>query len=103
VDAPSTRCPNPVRLHRTLRIHEVDLHRRLGCRRYEECLERSAKHQWLSFTCVRCFAFRPRLEEADTWSLEEALRYLAAGRGNRIYPNVEWWLAVQCAPDRTQL
>ena len=97
------RRPHPVRLHRTLRLHEVDVHRRLSCTRYLECLDQAARGQWLSFTCVRCFAFRPRFEERIDWPIEEALRYLAEGRGNRVFPSAEAWLACHVSPDRTQL
>jgi hypothetical protein len=76
-----------VRLHRSLRLHEVDVHRRVGCGSYAGCLDRASRSAWLSFTCVRCFA----------------LRYLAAGRGNRMFPSTELWLAFHRAPDRTQL
>jgi hypothetical protein len=104
VDSFATRRPHPVRLHRTLRLHEVDLHRRIGCLHYEGCLKRAAQHTWLSFTCVRCFAFRPREVEPDgSWSLEDSIRYLAAGLANRAFSSVELWLETQPSPGRTQL
>ena len=96
--------PHPVRLRRTLRLHEVDTHRRIGCAHYEECLRRSAQHTWLSFTCVRCFAFRPRYAELDEpWSFSDSVRFLAGGLGNRPFPRVEYWLATQPGRDRAQV
>lgn len=103
MDGAAPRRPHPVRLRRTLRLHEVDAHRRVGCGRYPECLERAARRAWLSFTCVRCFAFRPQFDESPQWTLQDALEHLAAGLGNRAYPGVEWWLASRPAPERTQL
>ncbi len=102
MDEPSLRRPNPVRLHRTLRVHEVDLHRRVGCRRYEECLDRSARLCWLSFTCVRCVAFRPRRHAAD-WTVDDLVRHLADGRANRMFQEIDDWLARHRAEDRTQV
>ena len=99
-----SRRPHPVRLRRTLRLHEVDAHRRIGCLHYEGCLRRAVQHTWLSFTCVRCFAFHPRYLEPDgSWSFEDSIRYLAAGLANKAFPNVERWLETQPAHDRTQV
>jgi hypothetical protein len=98
------RRPNPVRLQRTLRLHEVDFHRRVGCRHYLYCLDRAARRTWLSFTCVRCFAFRPRFSETpDDWLVEDALRFIAAGRANRIFPSTEVYLAFRRMPERAQI
>jgi hypothetical protein len=91
--------PHPVRLLRSLRIEEVDAHRRAGCRHYLDCLDRSARQGWLSFTCVRCFAFRPLSDDGGDWSLADALAFLSAGRGNRTFPSVEWYLATRPSPD----
>lgn len=103
MDEPLLRRPNPVRLLRTLRVHEVDLHRRIGCRRYEECLDRSVRQCWLSFTCVRCFAFRPRRHTDPDWSLDDLARWLADGRANRMFHEIDEWLARHRAEDRTQV
>lgn len=103
MDELSLRRPNPVRLYRTLRVHEVDVHRRIGCRRYEECLDRAVRLSWLSFTCVRCFAFRPRRLASEDWTLQDLARWLAEGRANRMFQDIEEWLARHRAEDRAQV
>jgi len=103
VDEPSLRRPNPVRLYRTLRVHEVDLHRRIACRRYDECLDRSVRSCWLSFTCVRCFAFRPRRLDTVDWTLDDLAHWLAEGRANRMFQDIDAWLVRRRAGDRSQV
>jgi hypothetical protein len=105
VDESAPARPNPVRLLRTLRPNEVDVHRRAACRHYRQCLDRAARLTWLSFTCVRCFAFRPvHASRPDRdYELGEILRLLSEGRANRMYASLEAYLDAHRGPDRVQV
>ena len=94
-----SRIPNPVRLRRTLELREVDLHRRIGCVRYRRCLDHAIANAWISFTCVRCFGFRPRCDENFDW--DAALEFLARGLANRLFPTVDDYVRSRRAPERS--
>ena len=81
-------------------MHEVDLHRRVGCARYWSCLDRAVRRSWISFTCVRCFAFRPLFDEREDNDWERALAIVARGLGNRLFPSVETYLRYRRVPER---
>ncbi len=89
-----------MRLLRTLDYREVDFHRRVACFHYWGCLDRATRRSWVSFTCVRCFAFRPRFDAAGDAETFCAGGLPAPGEGNRLFPNVDWFLAFRRVPDR---
>jgi hypothetical protein len=81
-------------------MHEVDLHRRVGCAQYWTCLDRAVRRSWISFTCVRCFAFRPLHEDRAETDWARALAIVARGLGNRLFPSIEMYLRCRRVPGR---
>src|SRR5690554_6869859 len=46
--------PQPAPLPRNLLPEEVDVHRDVWCRHYEDCLDEAVRREWESFSCASC-------------------------------------------------
>ena len=47
-----------MRLGRTLNFYRQNLHRHPDCDVYNKCLNKAAKKNWRSFSCMECVLFK---------------------------------------------
>jgi hypothetical protein len=47
-------------LKNTLKIDEVQKHRKIDCEKYSQCLDIAVEYQWKGFSCRNCEEFKPK-------------------------------------------